>query len=366
MSDSTSKAIYWLQVFLAIMVVVIHSTMMRPESLPLNWLSNFLDPTLTMPVLGCYFLLSGYVMFARFDRFGLPEYKRVVTRRLVSLVLPWILWCIIGYVAYIVFEPAREAPDWWRLDRILLADRYAPISYRRSGVTFWAMGTPFGNGVMYCIRDIFILALLSPLIWWGVKGLRLWAIPLCIIFYFLFGNTGIGAWKMNWIFFPIGAALSICRVDPGRYVGRWSWWIVVLWLCMAPVVTYVYVNFDWEHIANGLLTRTYVLLTKLVGVTAFLVLAYKATRGRNPLLMTLLPFAFFIIAIHQLPFLELPLMAASEATIRALGVHQDWMIFTNFFYLVPVRLAAIFALATLIERLSPRLMSLLTGARSLR
>lgn len=364
--QNTSKAIYWLQAFLAVMVVAIHTGQETSFDNRLAYPVFFVNYGLTLPTLQCYFLLAGYLMFAGFERFGASEYRRTVTRRLSTLVLPWLIWTFIGYFAWVLFAPERQAPPFWRLDLIFWAKDYSQPLQIAPGVSIPLLGTPFGDGVMYCIRDIFIAALISPLIWWFVRTLKMWTVPLMLVLFLLIGRPGIGPWHANWIFLPVGAALAVCRFDLETLCRRLGWPWIALWIAMTAAAVWILLNFDANHIQAGLWTRLFMLVTVFVGLVAYLILAFKATYRRNSLLMTLVPFAFFIIAIHVLPFIEKPLLLAAGYSNRLLGIPAEWHSLTELVFMLPVRIVLIVGIATLIGRLSPRLLALLTGSRSRR
>lgn len=349
------------------MVVAIHTGQDIPATNRLIYLVRFFDYGLTFPTLYCYFLIAGYLMFAGFSRFGWAQYRRVVSRRLVTLVVPWIFWCLLGYLIKALFFPDDyESPPFWRLDLIFWAQSYN-IPFRIApGLEIPVLGVPFGAWVMYFIRDIFLAALISPLIWWLVRALRLWTIPVMIAVFFLMADPGIGPWRGNWIFLPLGAALSIYHVDLERLTGRLGWPWVCLWLALTMGVLWIIQNFDSNHIHNGLWTRLYMLLTILVGVGAYLVLAFKGAQRRNSFMFTLVPFAFFIIATHTLPVVERPLLRAAGFTNSMLGITGDYGAITEMLFLIPLRVLLLVGVATLLTRLSPRFMALITGNRNQR
>lgn len=363
MTPSTSRAIYWLQAFLALMVVAIHTGQDIPRTDPLIYLVRFFDYGLTYPTIYCYFLIAGYLMFAGFNRFGRQQYLRVVSRRLVTLVVPWIFWCLLGYLIKVFLFPDYQSPPFWRIDLIFWAQDCNFTLHIPPSIDIPLLGIPFGTGFMYVIRDLFIAALISPLVWWFVRALRLWTIPLMISVFFLIADPGIGPWRGNWIFLPVGAAMSIYHVDLGSLTRRLGWPWVGLWLVLTLGVLWIIMHFDSNHIHNGLWTRLYMLFTILVGIGAYLVLAFKGARRNNSLMFSLVPFAFFILATHNLPIVERPLLHAAGFTNSLLGIPEDYGAVTELVFLIPLRVLLLVGVATLITRLSPRFMGLVTGGR---
>lgn len=362
LSDPTSKAIYWLQGFLAVCIVAIHSGQDVPLDHPAILIVKFINYGVTLPTLQCYFLLAGFLMFQGFDKFGFAQYRYVISRRIVSLVLPWLIWAVVGYFAWVIFAPERTAPPFWRLDHIIWA-KPSTQTLVVGHTEIPLLGTPFGCGVMYCIRDIFIAAILSPIIWWTVRALKMWTVAIMIIVYYLIVPPGIGPWHANWIFLPIGAALAVGHFDLQKFSRFLGWPIVALWVLLTAGVAWIVVNFDWHHIGHGIWTRLYMLTTVLIGMLAYLVLSFKGSSRRNSLMMMLVPFAFFIIAIHVLPMIEKPLLAASVFTSDTLGIPDAARPIMELFWLIPVRIVLIVGIATLLARISPRLMAVLTGNR---
>lgn len=335
----------------------------------MDYVVTFIASCVSLPVLPLYFLMAGYLMFDRFDTFGLTQYRYVVTRRLLTLVAPWLLWTVIGYACFALLDPSRPAPPPWRLDLIMFADSYSQPLVVSDSLSIPLLGTPFGCGVMYYARDIFILALISPLIWLTVRRLGLWTIPLCVAVYLLIGRPGVGPWRLNWIFFPVGVALSVSRVDLGALCRRFNglgWTVTILWAAMTVVYTWMCVNYDFNHLSNGFYARNFGLLTTLTGIAAVVWIAHRATLRRNPRILALAPIAFLIFAIHVLPPVEKPLVALADWFNDFLGVADEWKALSQTVCLLPIRVLLIATLAALIGRVSPRLLSLLTGSRSRR
>lgn len=170
-----------------------------------------------------FFLISGYYFFKGMEEWDLAVWKGKIKKRVGSLLVPYLLWNIIALVGYFFTRLSghiiKGAPipylfaelgerGWLRIfwDRCL----YGDIRTDKVNLFGYAVstGTPM-NEPTWFLRDLMVVILFTPLIWWLIRHFKknfillfglLYVVDLWIPFagfsskaFFLFS---LGAWLM--------------------------------------------------------------------------------------------------------------------------------------------------------------------------
>lgn len=103
MNSSKLTVISNLRPFLLLLVIINHCTPVRFTSYVnggdfemLNMLQNLFGHILTPSATGLFFLISGFLYFYRVDQFTLDVYKVKSSKRVKTLVVPYLVWCTIS------------------------------------------------------------------------------------------------------------------------------------------------------------------------------------------------------------------------------------------------------------------------------
>lgn len=203
----------WLRFPMIVFVVVTHANLsdVNIQGSPIcnsfpKWYFDFMyffSEAVTRLAVPVFFIISGYLFFYKIDFFGKNEYVYKLRRRIQSLLIPYLLWNLIGYIFIILkvqFLPSifpSLTKESHGLDFLLnslwsIGDGKCPLLYQ-----FWY------------IRDLMVVVLLSPLIYVFIKKLKLLALIMLFILWFLPIDlpTGLGATSV--LFFSIGAYFNI-------------------------------------------------------------------------------------------------------------------------------------------------------------
>ena len=175
-SESTSQKIRNMGLLCAVLVVFIHIPMQSIEVAP--WvLRGYFSHGLGKIAVPTFFAIAGFLLAGHFDEPG--WYRREVLKRVRSLVVPLILWCLILYAVPIVLGVVAnlvagrslvanfEKPDLVQVLRIFAIYPFAQPSI----------------GVLWFVRVLFILVVCSPLLIYLANPLGvivLWLINGCI------------------------------------------------------------------------------------------------------------------------------------------------------------------------------------------
>ncbi len=171
-----------------------------------------------------FFVISGYFFFVRGD-FTPKVYVNKLKARVWTLLIPYLFWNGAAILLYgVVLKLLPGGAGTWTLDmnlssiwgalwggEVAMGDRATPIVYQ-----------------MWFIRDLMVIVLLSPLLYWLIKWTRGWAVLA------LGACWMTGFWLPDWIgnyglsstavfFFALGAVAGIYRKDLIQIAGRMKW-----------------------------------------------------------------------------------------------------------------------------------------------
>ena len=210
---------------LAVMVVLIHATLIYEQKNGIPYIKETGTPiycaidflfrqsicALAVPL---YFFISGMLFFWNIEKLNLEIFKKKIKSRIFSLFIPYLCWNLL-IVAYI-FIVQQLFPGLMSAKNKLVSD-YSTIDFLNC---FWNMslvnkgGGNFPiDGPLWFIRDLMIMNLLSPLVYFVLARTKKWgAISLLVIWGFdLLGTFGNFASAI--LFYSFGAYWGITKLN---------------------------------------------------------------------------------------------------------------------------------------------------------
>ena len=144
-----------------------------------------------------FFFISGFMFFANISNDCKINsfffiYKGKMRRRLRTLVIPYLLWNLIA-IPFVFLKDEVE----FNFYNIISAF----WNYTNDGTWFFPV-----NGVMWFIRDLFIVSLFSPIIYFLSKSCNAYLISFTLIILFIFHNIELFNWSLfvSFICFTLG------------------------------------------------------------------------------------------------------------------------------------------------------------------
>lgn len=219
----TSKVLEIMRFPLAALIVFIH-TSFSPDKTDLSfYLGNLITQSIATVAVPTFFFISGYLFFAKYTTFGWKEYSNAIRKKILTLAVPYFLWIAIVYYGMGVLTGFKNGPEPWDLYRIFWAESDGIVAKSLFGYSFSILSTPSALGVLWFVRDLMVAMLLTPIMWYIVKHLKMWSIIFFLIPYFLFLAVPVkGFGLVALCFFPIGATFSICGKDIVNVVTGWG------------------------------------------------------------------------------------------------------------------------------------------------
>ncbi len=310
-----SATIDWLRFPLMILIIFIH---MDAKAYPLteidfpltsfqgffNLLSLFLGYCICYLAVPCFFLISGLLFFRNTPQLTPALYRDKLKRRFRSLAVPYILWNIVAVLLTLLY--------YWRHDcgaeqiRGLLSDGWH-LFY---DVKEWSINDKNWLGIsiaysgpinlpLWYIRDLIVVALCSPLVYWWVKRLKVVGLLLLTVCYV--GNIWppVGGFGIKaFYFFTLGAYFSLNRLSIIDFARRYK--SVIL----PPALLLIILCCCYGGYVAGVLnpiSTLYLQFFSVVGVFALFYLA-SALIGRFDLkpCRLLVSSCMFILALHAI------------------------------------------------------------------
>lgn len=316
-----------------------------------------------------FFIISGFLFFYRKD-FDKGVYTQKLKTRIRTLLTPFVLWNAIAII--------------WQLKRFLPGASlfYRPVvevqlSFVRIINTFLCnvdnRGIFIGplspepvkgpcpiDGPLWYVRELMVMAVLSPIIYWLLKKSRQWfVIVLGLIWFFSSvilprGNYAyiyMGMLTTPLFFFSLGAYYSIFKEN------------IVLSFRKFKYAPLVYIPFAVADICTrGLACNEYIgNVGILVGVVVAVVLvSYLLEFGKVKVSASLANSSFFIFAFHRIFIDDVGKFAF---TMLHIPENNPYAMLALYLAVPILTILVCLALYMLLKRYAPKVCSLLTGGR---
>lgn len=253
-----------------------------------------------------YFLLSGFLFGIGFEKWDWSLYKRKINSRYKTLLIPYISWNLIPMLSFIIYYFFIDLRDGLPFENIYEFVKNNIISgFWNSHIwglskTNW-LGYPTPNSgpfsiALWFIRDLMVVSLLSPVIFWILKKTKGRILVLLFICYWSKIWPQIQGFSIDaTFFFSIGLYLSINKknlVASAKQMPLWVFAISVISFCFC-----VYNNgikSDWGRFFFPIFTTT--------GVWGLIIIASVIVRKITPLPKVFVQGSFFVYLLHACPF----------------------------------------------------------------
>ena len=172
----------------------------------LEFLMRLFTITLAGIAVPVFYVISGYLLFNKSgDNYSLDIYYHQVKKRIGSLVIPYLLWNLIVYLLLYVLAPFVKV-TMGTAEPSLMQD-----SYHKFWAIFNITGVP-PDGPLYFIRNLFILVLFSPAIYFLLKQFKIvfvFSIAVLWLFVDIPTDNPLYSYLKALPFFTVGAFVGI-------------------------------------------------------------------------------------------------------------------------------------------------------------
>ena len=323
------------------------------------YINVYFSGILTAVCVPFFFWISGLLFFYKTD-FSLPIYFKKLRRRFRSLFIPYILWNIIAVLwTAKIFIP-------------ILSSLFTNASEIKLNLTFSGLLYTFidnskglfilpdslqpatvlpADGPLWYVRDLMILVLCSPIIYWFIKKLKsFYLLFLYIVFLFFLPDNYFGLLLSSLLFFSWGAYYGISNIDVIAHFRRFKYApVVFLFITVLDLATY-------RTPINPIIPK----IGEPFGIISFIIIAsWLLESGKVKVNKTLANSSFFIFALHTLILGDI-----AKVLFIAFGIPENPYALLIFYFTVPLIVATIcLGIYLIIRYVTPLLCSLLTGGR---
>jgi len=312
-----------------------------------------------------FYMFSGFLFFYRVDDFDGRVYRRKLTSRARTLLVPFVLWNIIAVV--------------WQLKCMLpgLSSFYRPVEVHfslmrvintflfntgNSGIIVGpeleadATGSYPIDVPLWFLRDLMVMVILTPLVHWLIKRGGRWPVVVLgamwlLAALFIPRGCYIDMLLNAAFFFTMGAACSIGKVDFVQLCRRFKW-SPVLYLAIAVIDTLTKgADFNIYIHRAGILVG----MAAVINISSLLI--ERRDLKVNP---TLAGSSFFIFASHYLLIGDTGKLAFTMLHVP----ENNPLAMLALYFIVPLVVtgACLVAYAVL-KRVVPQVCNLLSGGR---
>lgn len=346
-SQAESRAIEWLRFAMAFAVVLLHTGSPGCDSFyPLYSSLCILFPNgicrIAVPL---FFLISGYLFFNSFEQWGITVYFSKIKKRVYTILLPYLLWNILAFFILYFYGYFRT-----KLHGDIPLSISTVWSNWKGFRLFWDSngGLPIDYPLWF-IRDLFIIILISPLIYYNIKKLRYYGMLCLFAVYIVFGRFFMGLF-----FFSLGGWLMINGLSLTSIARKYKWASVSTSLLLLSLIIPAY---KWNQSAYWIIERIFT----LPGTFAIICLSSEGIRSGlfrfNGLLSRS---SFFIYASHAIIILH---DIAHYIVLHFLPVHGELYYCLDLLLRPIITVCICVAIYWSMEKVCPRLLCILTGGR---
>ncbi len=360
-SEETSKRITSLRFLLAMLVVTIHNNFSYTEIAKWNmtivfvpstisiWVQYIISNSLASCAVPIFFMFSSYLQFKKNDGYGV-----LLRKRFRSLVIPYFLWMIFGIISYnlLKFLAAYFMPS-------LLQNSDEFFIYNNPLDWLWAfignyskypdVKVPF-VGVLWYVRDLFILVLISPLFKKVIKKFPLELLLVSSVCW-LGGIRPLIVDPGALFFYTLGYFWAEEKIDFFAIADRFRWKMLLpIFALLIFLKRNVYPDTQAVSAASLFCSIFIALKFSLVILKSKKFYAWaKYLSG----------FSFFLYVIHGTAFLE----CIKKAWLRFLPLKNGGLCLLEYFCVSIIVIVIGTGIGIVLKRIFPKLFALLSGGR---
>lgn len=330
-----------------------------------EYVCRFFSMVLGSSAVPIFFMISGFLLFLKVDSYSKDIYMEKLRKRWQTLAIPYFLWIVLYALEAIMSQevgslithgkPWTDFIGFFRQNDCMHMFWDSRVWDER--ITWLGVEThksgPFLLPFWY-MRDLIVMILLSPIVYWLVKRLRIvWICFLGIIYMLDIKVSWMsGTFVVASLFFSVGSYFGINKIDFTKALWKFRYVIFPLTLILVCLQTY---GIDEKNI--------YILSPWLVIFQSLALIILASVLCKFPKLLAfnkkLASTSFFVYSIH--------LFVLGYVTIivnRLIPVRDIWYVnIVNYFMTVMVIIVVCLILYWILLKCVPGILGILVGDR---
>ncbi|WP_196801593.1 acyltransferase family protein [Segatella baroniae] len=250
-----------------------------------------------------FLMISGYLYFNNCkinSTFSRDLYFKKSKRRIKSLLIPYILWNLLFFLLFTSTQLFFSNPEMLQKTGYKTIEEYTLIDLLKN---FWALdstGMPI-DGPLWFIRDLFVISLCSPIIFYGIKIFK-WIFFIVLLILGIIGykftipfinyNYGVGFAE---IFFTFGASVMLLNPESPQKISEKKYVYILSCLAITGLLGLYYA----QLYQDSRIETTFLWIYRIFGSIWFVAISeLLITKGKN-IPGSLSTASFFLFAIHK-------------------------------------------------------------------
>ena len=356
MDALTSRVVSFLRFPLIVAVIGIHCNLLvkhpELETRSVFYFLVYITMKLVCIAVPLFFFISGFLFFKE-GIFDFALYSNKLKSRFHTVLVPYLLWNIIYFVILGVMQFIK--PD----TLVILHKHITDFRWQDFLWIFWDISQITGLaddqraclvGAFWFLQCLFVLFLVSPIIYYIIRYLRHFTLLIIGILYFTDFIPEMPGIQCNAIvYYMLGAYCSIMCIDFISIVKRIPIQAHIVLLIAAVLVSYLMNENDTIYNITDLFVQAAVF-----AITTFMIETQRWKESRY-----LVSSVFFVFAVHRL--FSASLMTVSTYLIPSIG--NDFIIYLYYILTVILTLLASLLVYQVSLKISPGITSILNGRR---
>lgn len=161
MTPYLSEKIRNLSFFSMLLVVLLHGQLISISTGYALWIQRLVSGELTRIAVPLFFAISGYLFFQNFSSPIKEFFENKIKKRVHTVLLPYLLWSIWGFILLSLIQ--------W----ILPGYGMSIVGHKPNEVLYIIFLNPVGTYQLWFLKDLFVLIVCSPIIYWGIKFINI-------------------------------------------------------------------------------------------------------------------------------------------------------------------------------------------------
>ena len=337
LNEQQRQAINRINSFCMLLIVIMHCVIgnSRDTLWEGEYISLLFFRTFTRVAVPIFFILSGYLLFNNYS-------VKKIKKRTFTVFIPYILWSLLSVFIFIFFKQLSVTSHFINTD----------IQFTLTSILKNIFISPI-NGSLWFLRDLYLLILLSPIIFKIRKIILPIFFILLIVWLFDFKYTFL---IESSLFFLLGVLLAnknlrnINTVYNHKFYRRMVLMLYMLICALFPLLV-IYMHADPMLITK--LSVVFGLITFSLNIDLFFI------KNRfNMLLDKFKRYSFFVYASHLLvaQFIK-------KIIIAIIPTNNSYYILIDYILTIIITICLCCIVQHIIFKLSPKLLGLFTGNR---
>lgn len=332
-----------------------------------DYIRLFFSVVIARSAVPIFFIISGYLLFLKVEEYNKTVYISKLRKRWHSLVIPYFSWIVLLILWTLMFKVGGillHGKPWTGFLDYFQNNGYLHMLWDSSvwdeRTTWLGIETHNSGPVLlpfWYMRDLIMMVVISPVIYWLIKKLKIIFIILLLAIYVFDIRVSwmSGTFTCASLFFSLGAYFAIKKQDFTDVL--WKWKKII---CPVAVALMIYQTYTGSAMGDEISKMIHPWLV-IFQSFAFILLAsalcnYPKLYGMNKKLART---SFFIYALH--PFILYNIISIIN---KVMPMRDTWYVMTFNYLSAPLLCVGIcIGIYWMSQKLMPGVLGVIVGER---